>query len=169
MKLKIFNDNKLKDKDIHDKVIRVKAIILNSDKEILLGKAFGTVQFPGGHLKVNEGLSEGLKRELEEETGLIIKEVGEPFFGLKYYIKDYPVVGNNRSVEIYYYFIKTDERFNLENIKLDDQERNGNFKLYYIPLKDMRKHLKEKEKDNPINKVINKEMLLALKYLGKKE
>ena len=168
MKLKIFNEDKLKEEDIHDKVIRAKAIILNSDKEILLGEAFGTVQFPGGHLKEKEELKEGLKRELLEETGLIIDKIDEPFFGLKHYVKDYPIKGNNRSIEIYYFFIETDEKFNLDNIRLDEQEKNGNFKLYYIPLKKFKRYIKMKEKDNPINRVINKEMMLALKYLGKK-
>ncbi len=169
MKLKIFNTDKLKDENINDKVIRVKAIILNSKEEILLGEAFGIVQFPGGHLKENEKLEEGLIRELEEETGLIFKEVGEPFFLIKYYLKDYLVKGNNRSIQIYYYFIKTDLKYNLDNIKLDSQEKKGDFKLNYVPLKDIKKYLKEKENNNPANKVINKEMLLALKELRKKE
>ena len=100
---------------------------------------------------------------------MIIKEVNEPYFGIKHYLKDYPVIGNNRSVEIYYFLIKTNQKYDLNNIKLDDQERNGEFKLYYLPLKEINRHLKENESNNPINKVINKEMLLALKFLRKKE
>ena len=134
-----------------------------------MAEAFGTVQFPGGHLKDKEELKNGLIRELEEETGMIIKEVNEPYFGIKHYLKDYPVIGNNRSVEIYYFLIKTNQKYDLNNIKLDDQERNGEFELYYLPLKEINKHLKENESNNPINKVINKEMLLALKFLRKKE
>ncbi len=167
MKIKVFNIDKLKIEDINDKVIRVKAIILNSQNEVLLGEAFGTVQFPGGHIKEDEEFDVGLKRELEEETGIVFDDVGTPFFGIKHLIKDFPVIGNNRSIEIYYYLIKSDIKYNLDNIKLDDQERTGNFKLYYMPLKKLKKHLKLREKDNKINKVINKEMILALKELKK--
>ena len=34
----------------------------------MLGEAFGTIQFPGGHLEENETLNDGLKREMLEEN-----------------------------------------------------------------------------------------------------
>lgn len=164
MKIKIFNNDCLDEKDIHDQVIRVKAIIVNQEKEVLLGEAFGTIQFPGGHLEEGESLTDALKREVLEETGILLKNEYEPFFGIKHYLKDYPVVGNNRSIEIYYFKVFTDERYHLENCNLDDQEKAGDFHLFYVPIKKVKKILKKNINKNPINGIISKEMLFALKY-----
>lgn len=169
MKEKIYNYDNLKESTINDKVVRVKALIINSKNEILLGEAFGTIQFPGGHLEVNETLNNGLKREILEETGIILNEDYKPFFAIKYFLKDYPVIGNNRSIEIYYFYIKTDEEYNLSNIYLDDQERTGEFKLKYVPLNSVKKVLKANINKNKINHVVTSEMLLALKMLKKQE
>lgn len=51
MKELILNEDKLKDKEIDDYVTRVKAIILNDKKELLLGFSYNDYQFPGGHLE----------------------------------------------------------------------------------------------------------------------
>lgn len=172
MKMKIYNYDKIKEDSINDRVIRVKALIINSKMEILLGEAFGTIQFPGGHLEEGETLKEGLKREILEETGIILKDDYEPFFAIKYFLKDYPVIGNNRSIEIYYHFIYTDAPFNLDNIYLDDQERTGAFNLFYIPFKDLKKVLYQNIDKNQINRVVTNEMLLAaknFKKVGKKK
>ena len=61
MEVRLFNKDKLSEDTIKDKIIRVKAVIVNSKNEVLLGEAFGTIQFPGGHLEENETLNDGLK------------------------------------------------------------------------------------------------------------
>ncbi len=163
MKVKIYNETKLKEDEIDDYVVRVKALILNSKKEIMLAKSYGTVQFPGGHKENDEDLRETLIREVKEETGILINIDCSPFFGIKYYLRDYPVLGHNRSIEIYYYLIEDDLEFDISKTNLDDVERDGDFKLFYYPLKKVKKLLKKTEKENKINKVIYKEMVLALK------
>lgn len=162
MKVKIFNKDKISEETIKDKIIRVKAIIVNSKNEVLLGSSFGTVQFPGGHLEKDETLNEGLKRELLEETGMSIVGIYEPFLVIKHFIKD-PVGDNNRSLEIYYFKIFTDEVFHMDKVHLDDQETAGEFHLFYVPLKDVKKILKKTINDNVRNELITKEMLIALK------
>ncbi len=169
MKEKIFNYNKLNMTDITSQIIRVKALILNSRNEILLGEAFNTVQFPGGHLEENETLEEALKREILEETGIILDNIGRPFLNIKHILKDYPLTKENCSVEIYYYYIKTDEPFHLDKLNLDKEEKYGNFKLYYLDINKLKKYLNTRIKDNPVNKIITKEMLLALKEFKKLE
>ena len=163
MKIKIFNNSKIKEESINDRVIRVKAILVNSKKEILLGEAFTTIQFPGGHLEDGETLAEGLKREVREETGIVLTENYEPFFAIKHFLKDYPVIGNNRSIEIYYFYINIDDNYDLNNIYLDDQEKNGEFKLYYVPIKKLKKVLYKNIDLLDINRVVTEEMLLAMK------
>lgn len=167
MKTKIINYDHIKEESINDKIIRVKGLIINSKKEILLAEAYTTIQFPGGHLEKGETLQEGLKREILEETGIILNQDYEPFFCLKYFLKDYPVKGNNRSIEIYYFYIYTDKIYNLDNIYLDDQEKNGNFNLNYIKLKNIKKYLRENPGNLAINKIVANEMLTAIKYLKK--
>lgn len=167
MKTKIINYDHIKEEDINDKVIRVKALLINGKKEILLASAYTTIQFPGGHLEAGESLNDGLKREVLEETGIVLNGEYTPFFCLKYFLKDYPVKGNNRSIEIYYYYILTDEVYNLENVRLDDQERDGDFTLNYIKVKDLKKYLKHNPGNLEINKIVTGEMLQAVKYLKK--
>lgn len=126
------------------------------------GEAFGTIQFPGGHLEGNETLNEALKREMLEETGIAIEGIYEPFLVIKHFIKD-NIGDNNRSLEIYYFKIFTDEQFHMDKVHLDDQETAGEFHLFYISLKDVKKLLKKTINDNPRNELITKEMLIALK------
>lgn len=67
---KIFNYDNLVISDIDCVVTRVKAVIINSKGELLLGHSYNTYQFPGGHLEENEDLNVGLERELKEELGV---------------------------------------------------------------------------------------------------
>ena len=168
MKTKIFNYDNLTESEIDDHIIRVKAIMLNSNKEILFATSFGTIQFPGGHLEEKETLNEALIREVKEETGITLKGDYQPFYAIKYFLKDYPIKGHNRSIEIYYFQINTDEHYNLKKLYLDDQERSGNFNLQYIALKKVNKYLKQNLKNNQINKIVNREIKLALKHMRRK-
>jgi len=165
MKIKVYNYDNIKDSDITDKIVRVKALMINSNNEILLCEDFDTIQYPGGHLEKGESLNDALIREIKEETGIILEGSFEPFFAIKYYMKDFPVIGNNRSLEIYYFYVFTDLKYNLDNINLDDQERKGNFKRFYISLKNFNKFLDKNMNKNEFNRVVNREMKLAMKNL----
>ena len=167
MKTRVINYDKLKEEDITDKVVRVKALMLNSKKEILLASAYTTIQFPGGHLENHETLNDALKREIMEETGIVLNKEYEPFFCLKYMVKDYPKKGNNRLLEIYYFYIFSYERYNLANTHFDEQESIGGFELEYVPFKGLKKYLKQNIGNLEINKVVTHEMLLALKEFKK--
>lgn len=165
MKTKIYNYDRLAQEEINEQIIRVKALIINSHNEILLGTSFGTPQFPGGHKKDNETLEKALKREIKEETGITLRGKYEPYYSIKYFLKDYPDKKKNTSIEIYYYIIHTDTKYDLSKISLDPEEKKGNFTLMYLPLNYLPKYLKQNIKNNPINKIINREMLLALKNM----
>lgn len=159
-----YNQDNLTKEDIDETVIRTKALIINSKEEILLGYSNKTYQFPGGHLEKGETLSECLIREVKEETGINLdKKIYVPFFLTRYYTKNYHGSLKNRENIIYYYMLHTDNLYNLENTSYDDNEKEGNYTLKYISLKEVENVLISSIKDNPINEIITKEMLDALK------
>ena len=163
MKEIVFNHDKLSDSDIDEVVIRTKALIINDKDEITLGYSHKTYQFPGGHLEKNESLDECLIREVKEESGIELREIKEePFVKVVYYTKNYRDSGKNRKNEIYYYIIKTNNKYDLNNISLDEWEKDGNFTIKVLPLKDLDQILIDSIQDNPINKIIVEEMLTVL-------
>lgn len=144
MKTIINNKYNLTDSEITEVVKRVKVLLVNSNKEILLGYSYNEYQFPGGHVEDNEDFIETVNREILEETGIKLNLINlEPFACIIGYYKDWPEKGKNRKLEIYYYEIKTDEKPKLENTKYTENEKNGNFELKYIPLESVEEVLKE--------------------------
>lgn len=144
MKDIVTNKYNLKEEDMTEVVQRVKILLVNSKDEILLGYSHHNYQFPGGHVEENEKLVDTVNREIREETGieLNLTEV-EPFARALGYYKDWPEEGKNRKIEIYYYEIKTDEKPNLDNTEYTDNEKDGEFRLEYIPLAEVDEVLKK--------------------------
>lgn len=133
MKEILYNYDLLKDEEINRVVQRAKAIIINSNSEILLGYSDNNYHLPGGHLEVGETLSECLSRELLEETGMNIPiEDRKPFMIITYMNKDYPSIGVNSKYIANYYIIKTDQNPDLSKIDLTENEKEGMFELKYI-------------------------------------
>lgn len=134
---KVYNDDYLNVSDIDEKTVRARAIMLNSNNEILMCYSNGLshYEFPGGHLEYGESLKEGLKRELIEETGINI-DINDmiPFYSIKYYCKNYHQSGKNRLVEIYYFIIYTDLNVDYYNRNLDINEIEQNYECRYISI-----------------------------------
>ena len=64
MKVIFINKDNLTEDEINEEVVRVKGLLINNKKELLLGYAHNCYQFPGGHKEKNETLSNVLKREM---------------------------------------------------------------------------------------------------------
>ena len=169
MKKLVINKNNLELKDINEFVYRPRAIIINSNNEILLGFCNNTYQFPGGFLEDNETLIEGLKREILEETGILLndKEIIKQICTIEYLNKNYPRKDNNRLTKFSYYYVVTDKKVNLNNTNYDEWEKKNNFKLKYVFISDFEKVLNETINDNPMNKMIYKDMMLVFDLLKK--
>ena len=168
MKETIYNYDYLNEEDITDVSTRVKALIINSDKEILLGKSDISYQFPGGHLEDNESLIEALKREVLEETwiGLSDEEIGRTFYKVTYLNKDYPVKGTNRKSEIYYYVVNTNKEVDLSKVKLTENETKNNYRVEKKPLLLSVDIISKNDND----KVIERDMIDAIEeYLYQKQ
>ncbi len=170
MKEVIYNKHNLKEVDINKRVYRARALIINSDEEILLGFCKNTYQFPGGYADENETLSDCLKREVLEETGIVIENKQyNPFYIIKHYNPNHPEEGINRYTELNYFVILTDQKYNIENMNLDEGEKKNNFELRYVKLKDFEKTLNDSIKDNRKNEIVYPEMLSVLKTFLKLE
>lgn len=160
MKEIIDNRSNLKEEDVTEVVKRVKILIVNSKNEVLLGYSHHEYQFPGGHVEEGESLEETVIREIKEETGIELESVeSKPFALLTGYYKDWPKEGNNRKIEIYYYEIKTDEDYNLDNTDYTESEKEGNFELRRINLDNVEEELKKNIEEYGDEKGIAKEML----------
>ena len=164
MKKLVTNDYNLKEREITEVVKRVKVLLINSKEEILLGYCNNEYQCPGGHVEDNETYIETINREIKEETGieLNIKDI-KPFACTIGYYKNWPSIGKNRKIEIYYYEIKTDEKPILENTKYTEEEKEGNFELRYIPLDKVEDTFIKNAKKYGDKHGITKEMLRVFK------
>lgn len=161
-----YNNDNLNKSEIDETVTRVKAIIINDSLSLLLGYSDNSYQFPGGHLEKGESLEEGLQRELSEETGINITNIQKPFLLIRSYHKNYRNTNKNRENLIYYYKIFTNESPHLDSIHLDKREIKGNYHLEKIPLNKVKERLNQTVNLNPINKLIYKEMLIALEKIS---
>ena len=131
----INNVNNLREEEMTDFVKKLKLLLVNSKGELLLGYSQNEYQFPGGTQESGETLIDTVNRELKEETGIELNLTFlEPFACNIGYYRDWPLIGRNKKVEIYYYEIKTDKEPNLDKINLTENEKNGNFELRYVPL-----------------------------------
>ena len=154
----INTDVDIKDFEFEETIIRVKALLINDNDQILLGYSNGAYQFPGGHLKEGESLLDALKREVKEETGMDIDPSGiDPFLKIEYVYEN-----DKRKSEIYYYLIKSDLKYNLKETDYDEMELLNKFKLKKLSLKDVNEKLINNINNNPLNKYIVEEMIIAL-------
>lgn len=144
MKTIINNVNNLKEEEITDSVRKVKLLLINSKNEIMLGYSHHEYQFPGGTCEKHEQLIETVNREIEEETGIVLNlKTLEPFLCASGYYKDWPAIGRNKKIDIYYFEIKTDLLPNLNNLNLTEHEKEGNFELRYIDLDSVEREILE--------------------------
>lgn len=159
MKQIIFNDNNLTDNDIELKVVRVKALMINSNGKILLAHNNNTYQFPGGHTEENESKKDCLIREVMEETGIELNVDEEPFLCITTYDNNYFGSGKKVLNSIYYYRTFTDSLPDFSKTHYDELELATDFNLYYVNFNTLEKFLKNAIENGSIDVNIAKEMI----------
>ena len=162
MKRIVFNDKNMSEEDISYEAIRVKGIVINSNKEVLIAHNNNTYQFIGGHVEKDEDITEALIREMKEETGISDFEINGPFMLIENYTDKYINMDENVHSKIYYYHILTDSKPNLELTDYDILEKQTDFKLFYVKLISLKDFLKDALDKGMIEEIICKEMLLVL-------
>lgn len=164
----IYNEDNLNNKDINWIETRLKALLINSKNEILIGYSYDTYQFIGGHLEDGEDIIKGLVREVEEESGIdISNEEIIPFFYREKYIKDYPTPNTNSCYQYYYFVVRTDQKPNLDKVNYTEAELIGKFELRYIPLSNLEQELEDNKKISEKTKIVQEENLEAIKIYKK--
>lgn len=163
MEIKVYNQDSMNENEVKYRSIRVKALIINSKNEMLVGYSHNTYQFIGGHLEEGEDLVEGLIREVEEEAGMKVeKSEIKPFFLRKKYYRDYPEKDSNSCYEYHYYTINTDKLPNLNNVNYTEAEKVGKFELRYIPIDEIENEFEENKKVSERTKTVQEENLEAI-------
>jgi 8-oxo-dGTP pyrophosphatase MutT (NUDIX family) len=166
MKEFIINDDNLKEEDVEMKVVRVKALILNSKGSILLAFNNNTYQFPGGHVDDDETIDECMKREIKEEVGIDV-EVNDPFLSIETYDANYFGTGKKVLNTIYYYRIFTDLEPDFSKTKYDELELQTDFNLFYVDFSNLENFLVSKIDSNEIDPKIAREMIHVVKEYKK--
>ena len=112
----------------------VRAIILKDKKILMVHSKNKDYKFPGGGIKKSEGKIEALKREIEEETGYVTKEIGKQIGIVTEKSKDKYVHNRIFKMISYYYIAEvTDE---VKEQKLDAYEAKLEFKPVWIDVKE---------------------------------
>jgi len=133
MKEIVYNENNLREEEIHEWVKRAKVLVVNSKEEILIAHTNDSYYFLGGHVDGEESDYECLVREIKEEAGIdYLPSITEPFVSIKYLCKDFPEIGFNKGYISIYYVIYDDMVPNPKNVNLTEGEKEGNLRLVYI-------------------------------------
>lgn len=159
MKEIIYNHDNLNESDITNYVKRAKMVVENNKNEILVVYSHKNYFLIGGHVEDNESFDECVVREIKEESGVDIPfEERTPYFSIKYLCKDYPNEGENTKYITNYYSIKYDLEPELDKVNLTEDEKEGNFKLLYIPkdkiIEVLTKGLKDCTRENVVKDTI---------------
>ena len=160
MKTIIINDHNIGEEEIDYSVTRVKAIIKNSENNIIMAHNNSTFQLPGGHVE-DEDLKEALRREILEECGIEKVVITDPFLEIITYDKDY--FGSSKKVlnKIYYYDVYTEETPDFKKTKYDLLESETPFKLYYVSTDEIKDFIEKETEKGHINEAISRELILA--------
>ena len=168
MKTEVFNEYNLRDDEIDEVVVRVKAFIINNKNELLLASSNGGIQLVGGHVEADEDWQLALQREIKEEAGLevLLEDISEPFYEIKHYMKNYYNTSKNAIAKMVYYLVKTESLPNTDLMKRTKREEDYKFEIKFIPFDEFEEYVKQyMNNEKEINEVIAKEMLSAFEEL----
>lgn len=170
----IYEDDKLLEEEINDKKYKVRAILMNEKKEVVLEQYAGIYMFPGGSIEKGENPIISLKREIEEETGIdeiLIDEI--PFLEVEEYTRNFPKRDGihfvNRYTKTLFYFAMTTKKIDGKKRHLTPLEKNFEFTAHFVPITSIPKLLKEKKINNFKEKYFLREISTVLQYVPKEK
>ncbi len=162
----IINDNNLKLSSIHEFKNKVRAILLDSDKNVLIAYYGGVILFPGGGIDYGESASIAIMREFKEEIGISYKEDELEYLNtVSHYQDNYPCQDGhlvNRLITTHYY-VGEFKGIKRNNQKLTINEKTYNFKLDVVPFEQLEELVLNNPTDNPRNRFFIEEIKTILK------
>ena len=163
MKEIINNKNNLKEYEITNREVRIKALIINGGK-IMIGNEENCYQFIGGHLEEGESHKDCLKREVLEEAGISLdeSEIGECILKITDIFKDYPKDDINTYNDIYYYVVNTNKKPNINKTNFTEYERTHNLSIKYLDLQNAIEDIRNNIPNHRKNVWIAPDMIDAL-------
>lgn len=160
-----YNDDDLRDDEIDEVVTRVKAFIVSSKNNMIVGHTDEGYQLIGGYVNPGEDLNTALTNIIFNESGIMLdnKDKIEPYYEIRYYNRDYKGSGINRLSDLIYFIVFTDKIPNYKKLKLTEKEIAEKMPLEIVRRtlfgKDLREYIENEQ--NPLNKVKAKELLMA--------
>ncbi|MBN1184663.1 MAG: NUDIX domain-containing protein [Bacteroidales bacterium] len=143
--------------------IRVYALIINENKEILLSDEFRMgmrmTKFPGGGLKFGEGTIDCIKREAKEEFNQEIQII-EHFYTTDFFQQAY--FFPERQLISIYYLAKFNGKINfrISSKPFDFKEdAEGAQSFRWIPIKDVNEKIMTLPVDKVVTRLLNKKFI----------
>jgi len=160
-----YNDDDLKDDEIDEVITRVRAFIVSSKNNMIVGFNDEGFQLLGGYVGEGEDIVNSLANMIYNECGIALdnKDKIEPFYEVRYYNRDYKGSGINRLSDLIYFVVQTDKLPNHKKLKLTDKELAEKLPLEIVRRSLFGKELREyiEKEENQVNKIKAKELLMA--------
>lgn len=161
----IINEDNLQYSEVQEFSVKVRAILVDENNQILIANYGKVILLPGGKVDDGENISEAISREISEELGQNYSSEELDFFAtLNYYQKNYPKRDGtlqNRLVQTHY-FVGTYKGIKKELQKLTEKEQKDNFSLELVSLEDLENMILNNKNNNPRNVYFQKELLVIL-------
>lgn len=148
----LINDKNLVPDDSWQNFRKVRAIIENDDGMVALSSEAGKYIFPGGKCDDDEDDLSAIQREIKEETGMIFSTSDfHEVLELETMYDDAIDYRTNmvrpRHTITKYYYVKTNQAINKDNMSLTEGEIKENFKIFFVDKETLFNLLKEEHKD----------------------
>ena len=164
-----YNDDNLRDDEIDVVVTKVRAFVISSRLNLMIGKDKDGFHMIEAEVTSKDSLEDHLFKALYKETGIELdgRDKYEPFFEVRYYSRNYFHQGFNRLADTVYYLIFTDKMPNMKKLRLSERQLKEKIPMEYIFRDDFQGVVEEyiAGEKNIIKQIKAKEILLAFKKL----
>lgn len=161
----VINDDDIKPDTV---VKKARAIVLNEFNNIYICNMNGTYMLPGGTIEETELPIDALKRELNEELGLLNYSIQE-LVQIDYYHHNFPKYKSdlfeNRLNQVYYYLVKINSnKIGITNFT--NYEKEQNIEIEELKILEIYQKISQ-DSSNKYSKFTNREIKEILDYYNK--